>query len=69
LKPNSRCRQHVRVPAAGLDIMFEPDETIWTESSYKYRDDEVQAMLGRAGFAVADQWTADNFALTLGLAL
>jgi len=61
----SICRQEVRVPAARLDISFQPGETIWTESSYKYRPADVLAMLDRAGFAVLDQWTADGFALTL----
>src|SRR5262245_55759004 len=28
-------RQRVRVPASEIDITFEVDETIWTESSYK----------------------------------
>jgi dimethylhistidine N-methyltransferase len=58
-------RQEVRVPAARLDIVFEPGETIWTESSYKYRSGDVLAMLDRAGFAALDQWAADGFALTL----
>jgi dimethylhistidine N-methyltransferase len=61
-------RQRVRVPASRLDITFEPDETIWTESSYKYRPDGLVAMLDRAGFSTADQWIADDFALTLGRA-
>lgn len=58
-------RQEVRVPAAHLDITFEPGETIWTESSYKYFPGDVLAMLDRAGFAVLDEWAADGFALTL----
>ena len=35
---------------------FEAGETIWTESSYKYRPSEIVAMLGRAGFREIDQW-------------
>jgi uncharacterized SAM-dependent methyltransferase len=58
-------RQEVRVPAAHLDITFQPGETIWTESSYKYRPGDVLAMLDRAGFSALDQWAADGFALTL----
>jgi L-histidine N-alpha-methyltransferase len=61
-------RQGVRVPAARLDITFEPGETIWTESSYKYLPGDVLAMLDRAGFGVLDQWAADGFALTLASA-
>jgi uncharacterized SAM-dependent methyltransferase len=40
---------------------------IWTESSYKYRDTEMVAMLRRAGFREVDQWVdeSDGFALTL----
>jgi dimethylhistidine N-methyltransferase len=59
--------QRVAVPAARLDIEFRRDETIWTESSYKYRPADLLAMLERAGFARADQWVDDEggFALSL----
>ena len=58
-------RQRVRVPAADLDITFEAGETIWTESSYKYRADHVVTMVERAGFFTTNQWSEDGFALTL----
>jgi dimethylhistidine N-methyltransferase len=58
-------RQRVRVPAAGLDITFDAGETIWTESSYKYRPRDVLSMLDRAGFSVVRQWREHDFALTL----
>lgn len=64
----SRMRQRVRVPASELDIMFEPGERIWTESSYKYRVGEIAPLLGRAGFAVTAQWTEGTYALTLATA-
>jgi L-histidine N-alpha-methyltransferase len=64
----SACRQNVHVPAARLRVTFEAGETIWTESSYKYRLADIQPMLARAGFAVLDQWAADGFALTLASA-
>ena len=32
-----------------IDITFEPNEPIWTESSYKYRIEDVSSMLDRAG--------------------
>jgi L-histidine N-alpha-methyltransferase len=60
--------QNVHVPEARLDITFEEGETIWTESSYKYRRADVEPLLARAGFAVLDQWAADGFALTLASA-
>jgi len=59
-------RQSVRIPAADLDITLEDGETIWTESSYKYRVSDLAAMLTRAGFRVTGQWAEDGFALTLG---
>jgi len=63
-------RQHVRIPAASLDVDFVAGDTIWTESSYKYRPDDVIAVLGRAGFRPMDQWIdeIDGFALTLVVA-
>ena len=61
----STAKQRVRVPAAGLDVTFEPGETIWTESSHKYHPGEVSEMLGRAGFRPIAEWVQDAFALTL----
>jgi uncharacterized SAM-dependent methyltransferase len=61
-------RQRVRVPAADLDITFEAGETIWTESSYKYRADQIVTMVERAGFLTTNQWSEDGFALTLASA-
>jgi L-histidine N-alpha-methyltransferase len=59
--------QRVRVAASGLNIALEAGETIWTESSYKYRAAEIVAMLAGAGFSAIDQWIdePDGFALTL----
>jgi L-histidine N-alpha-methyltransferase len=61
-------RQEVHVPNAGIVVAFESGETIWTESSYKYRPSGIRAMLERAGFAVLEQWSANAFALTLASA-
>jgi dimethylhistidine N-methyltransferase len=58
-------RQAVQVPASRLSLTFEDGETIWTESSYKYRPGEINALLDRAGFQGVEQWTEDQFALTL----
>jgi L-histidine N-alpha-methyltransferase len=60
-------RQNVTIAAAGLTFTMEAGETIWTESSYKYRPREIVSMLERSGFAVRSQWleTGDRFALTL----
>jgi len=59
--------QHIRVGAARLELDMEAGESIWTESSYKYRPDEVVGMLEPAGFRLLEQWTdaRPGFALTL----
>ena len=59
--------QRVRIPGGSLDMTLEAGETIWTESSYKYRPDDVGRMLERAGFRRVEQWIddGDGFALTL----
>jgi dimethylhistidine N-methyltransferase len=63
----STVRQRVRVPTAAIEVTFESGETIWTESSYKYEPEDVQAMLERAGFRRMSQWVDEDarFALTL----
>src|SRR5712671_1563180 len=46
----STCRQSVRIPAANLRVVLDEDETIWTESSHKYRAEEIPKMAARTGF-------------------
>jgi L-histidine Nalpha-methyltransferase len=48
--------QVVRIPKAGFDVFFKKDETIWTESSYKYTIEEVAEMASQAGFSCGAQW-------------
>lgn len=62
-------RQRVRVPAAQVDITFDPGETIWTESSYKYRAEDLAPTLERARLRVIGQWIERGFALTLAEAV
>ena len=59
--------QRVRVKAAGLDLDYAQGESIWTESSYKYRPEQIVAMLTAAGFRCQAQWIdeAAHFALNL----
>jgi L-histidine Nalpha-methyltransferase len=63
----SRHRQHVRIPAAHIDMELEAGETIWTESSYKYELDDVMEILGRAGFRRIAVWTAAEARFALAL--
>jgi L-histidine N-alpha-methyltransferase len=62
----SRRRQTVSIAAAGLSIVLEADEPIWTESSYKYEPAAVVDDGLAAGFAAAAQWIDEpaRFALT-----
>jgi uncharacterized SAM-dependent methyltransferase len=59
--------QVVRVKGAGIQVPFVRDEWIWTESSYKYLEDQIVELGARAGFDVVEQWTHGDarFALTL----
>ena len=52
----SKRRQTVNIPAAGIAVEFQESETIWTESSHKYRADEVVEMARRCGFRCDMQW-------------
>ena len=59
--------QFVVIPAAHLSLQFEPGETIWTESSYKYEPQTLIGQLLAAGFGLQKQWVDQQarFALTL----
>jgi L-histidine Nalpha-methyltransferase len=63
----ARSAQQVHIDAAQLDFRMKRGERIWTESSYKYRPEDVVTLLERAGFRLLSQWVdeADGFALTL----
>jgi L-histidine N-alpha-methyltransferase len=61
-------RQTVTLPDRGFSMTFEAGDTIWTESSYKFRVEELASMLAAAGFRLFDQQIADGFALTLAAA-
>jgi uncharacterized SAM-dependent methyltransferase len=59
--------QDVHVRDAGLAFRLEEDETIWTESSYKYEPDGIRRLVESAGFAQRHQWIDESarFAVTL----
>jgi uncharacterized SAM-dependent methyltransferase len=61
----SRASELVRVSAADLEVRFDADEWIWTESSYKY-DAKGIVDLGRAaGFGEAEQWIDEDAGFAL----
>jgi len=63
----SRCEQTVTIPAAATELKLKAGETIWTESSYKYRPEQIRHAIEGAGFTAAAQWqdARAGFALTL----
>jgi len=57
----STCRQIVQIPAASLRVMLDEDETIWTESSHKYKAEEIRGMAERTGFRCDAQWIDEQW--------
>ncbi len=57
----ARKRQRVRVRGAGVDILVARGETIWTESSHKFRAEEIGEIAGRAGYRCAAQWVDEEW--------
>ncbi|HEX8815622.1 MAG TPA: L-histidine N(alpha)-methyltransferase [Terriglobales bacterium] len=52
----SERKQVVTIPAAGISVEFQEGETIWTESSHKYKVEEVVEMARNSGFRCDAQW-------------
>jgi dimethylhistidine N-methyltransferase len=59
--------QDVHVRGSQLRFRLEEDETIWTESSYKYEPRTIAELVEPTGFVQRNQWVDDDerFALTL----
>lgn len=66
----SLAAQRVAIRRSGLTIDFAAGETVWTESSYKYRTEGLTVQLEAAGFRVAARWLdpGSQFSLTLAKA-
>lgn len=63
----SRRAHEVRIPGAGCVARFEAGESIWTESSYKYQPDTIEAMGREAGFRCREQWIDPDAGFALAL--
>jgi L-histidine Nalpha-methyltransferase len=57
----SMCEQSVTIPAALTRVDFVEGETIWTESSHKYRANEVLTMAKRTGYRCEGQWIDEDW--------
>ena len=53
--------QSVTIPAALTRVDFAEGETIWTESSHKYRAADVLAMAKRTGYRCEGQWIDEEW--------
>jgi len=54
-------RQRVNISGAALLVRIEEGETIWTESSHKYRPQGPAEMAARAGFRQIAQWVDEEW--------
>ena len=49
--------QAIDIPGAGVSVRLRKDETLWTESSYKFSSDQPHQLARRTGFRVVAKWT------------
>ena len=63
----SRRRQRIRVRDAGVDVEIARGETIWTESSHKFRASEIGEMARRTDFRLVRQWVDGEWGFTESL--
>jgi L-histidine N-alpha-methyltransferase len=63
----SRETQTVVIEAADIAVAFEAGETIWTESSHKYRLPEISQMADGSGFECPAQWIDEEWAFAENL--
>jgi L-histidine N-alpha-methyltransferase len=59
--------QAVRIAGAEVEVSFFEGETIWTESSHKYRREEVVEMGMRTGFRCEAQWLDQEWSFAQSL--
>jgi L-histidine Nalpha-methyltransferase len=52
----SRSHQTVTIPKSDIVVEFIPGETIWTESSHKFRPEQIAGIARAAGFRLERQW-------------
>jgi L-histidine N-alpha-methyltransferase len=60
--------QRVTVRELGLEVEVAPDETIWTESSYKFTRESTERMLAAGGLVLEAWFTDDDSRVALALA-
>lgn len=63
-----RTPQVAHIGRLGMTIEISPEETIWTESSYKFTQQSVEEMLAEAGLSLAEWFAATGNLFGLSLA-
>ena len=63
----SLVRQRVSIPLAEFSFTLEEGESIWTESSHKYRARDVVAIADSTGFRCDAQWIDEEWAFAQNL--
>ena len=63
----SETAQRVQIPESGATCTLAPGETIWTESSYKFRIRQIRQLMAEAGFGYIDEWIDDDWPFMEGL--
>lgn len=57
----ARTGQMITIPRAQFSVRIEEGETLWTESSHKYRPEDLLEMADRSGFRCDGQWTDEEW--------
>lgn len=63
----SKRSQKVMIDDADTVVSFDAGETIWTESSHKYRLPEIAQMAAETGFTCESQWVDEEWAFAENL--
>jgi len=53
--------QRVEIPGAQFSCTFDEGETIWTESSHKFRQADLDQMAAKTNFTIVDRWTDEEW--------
>jgi L-histidine Nalpha-methyltransferase len=59
--------QIIRIRQAEIEVFIRKDETIWTESSYKYTAEEILEMALHSGFRCKVQWIDEEWPFSQNL--
>jgi dimethylhistidine N-methyltransferase len=57
MRIESREAQTVPIRGLGIEVAFDPGETIHTESSYRFDREQIAALAQATGFALKREWT------------